>query len=142
MDEEWFNPHTFYGFICKIDPNDHMIKKVDNAGFFRLETMIPEIRMGMSPSEMTDSAVSILGFEVSSDFEKMAVMKKDLIGFMDSYYYKRYFKANPELFTGFFWEVEIDEEEEDSQEEEEEDDSQEEEDDSDTEDEDTEDGDN
>lgn len=129
MGDDWYSPDTFYGYISKIDPCDADIKKVENAGFFRLATMIPEVhtRMAGNERELDGTAVAILGFEVSGDFEKMASMKADLIQFMESSDLKKYFNPVPRIFAGFYWDVEPDEEE--TEEEETEDDEEDDEDD-------------
>jgi hypothetical protein len=75
--------------------------------------MIPEVhtRMAGNERELDGTAVAILGFEVSGDFEKMASMKADLIQFMESSDLKKYFNPAPRIFAGFYWDVEPDEEE-------------------------------
>jgi hypothetical protein len=115
MGADWYSPDTFYGYISKIDPLDIEIRKVENAGFFRLVTMIPEIhsRIEGCERELDTTAVAILGFEVSGDFEKMASMKADLINFMKSSDLKKYFNPEPKIFSGFYWDVEPEEEDTD-----------------------------
>jgi hypothetical protein len=117
MGADWYTPDTFFGYISKIDPCDAEIKKVENAGFFRLEVMIPEIhsRIEGNERELDSTAVAILGFHVSGDFEKMASMKADLIQFMQSSDLKKYFNPEPKVFSGFYWEVEQDEDCEESE---------------------------
>ena len=127
MGADWYSPDTFYGYISKIDPCDAEIRKVENAGFFRLVTMIPEVhsRIEGNERELDSTAVAILGFEVSGDFEKMSAMKADLIQFMESSDLKKYFNPAPRIFAGFYWDVEPDEEETDYEEDEETDDDEE-----------------
>jgi hypothetical protein len=121
MSDIWYSPETFYGYISKIDPCDSEIRKVENAGFFNLVTMIPEIPSQIdSERDLDDTAVAILGFEVSGDFEIMASMKADLIQFMESSDLKQYFKPKACIFSGFYWDVEQEEEEEDEEEDDEE----------------------
>ena len=115
-----YSPDTFYGYISKIDPSDAEIRKVENAGFFRLAIMIPEIDNHVeNERDLDNTAIAILGFEVSGDFEIMASMKSDLIQFMESYQLKKYFNPKPTIFAGFYWDLEPDDEEDDTEEEEE-----------------------
>ena len=128
MSDECFSPETFYGYISKIDPNDIEIRKVENAGFFRLATMLPEIpRHIYDDDDIEKTAIAILGFEVSGDFEIMAAMKADLIEFMESSDLKKYFNPKPTIFSGFYWDIELGDEEESEEDESEEDESEEDE---------------